>query len=781
MSLPEHTGVPDSAAALAPYNFVPLPAQVVLVPQEDIPDQDRYHTNGTDRIDRLSGRIECRLTTASPLYVRAGWQPEDFVAHGEKSFSDLKDVPGQQERRADFFHHGAPQRPRIPGSSLRGMLRALVEIVGYGKMERVTERQHFFFRAVAANKNTDDPLAIPYKTMLANVRAGYLTRLNDHWAIIPAQPFGREGYLKARQSDIPSSLGVMRFSAPSYQPQYIAVSFTTKTTKTGRMVIDQIDKPGIHQYGGMLITSGNMIETGSGSQFSPRKNHAVAGERQKDAQPIFIEDQAIEDYCTSLTVFQRGEGKQDSPFDHRLGVLAEGRPIFYCDPGRGKPVTLFGQSPNFRVPYRFPGASRAATPRDFVPEHLRHVADTDLADAIFGYVRPGVSVDKARAGRLFVSDAELEGEPQQLWCEPEVITPKILSGPKPTTFQHYLVQESTQKRNLMHYASTPTDETVVRGHKRYWHKPNVPLADMIERDLGKIAKAASQYTCIKPVAPGVSFCFTLRFENLSQIELGALLWVLRLAADERYRLALGMGKPLGMGAVSISSSVYKDDRQARYSRLLDGAQWQTGEQALEQAGLDACLTDFKDYVLKESGEQERGHTELDQPLRMRCLLALLSWKEAPPAEKAGYMELERFRERPVLPRPTQVIGWEPAPTTASASPSQPKRQPATPVAVPMVAPAAAPSEPVVELRKLDLNIVLTGNKKGELRTSFGRGVQVEVNLKGYALPKDTKEVVGFLSRQDAGGSTSGGFRGTLVDVKVDGAILYLILKPVSKG
>ena len=189
MSLPEHTGVPDSAAALAPYNFVPLPAQVVLVPQEDIPDQDRYHTNGTDRIDRLSGRIECRLTTASPLYVRAGWQPEDFVAHGEKSFDKLKDEPGQQQKRADFFHHGAPQRPRIPGSSLRGMLRALVEIVGYGKMERVTKRG-LVYRAVgdttSLGERYRDRFLLrrndgSYQTI---VQAGYMQRSGDRKSVV---------------------------------------------------------------------------------------------------------------------------------------------------------------------------------------------------------------------------------------------------------------------------------------------------------------------------------------------------------------------------------------------------------------------------------------------------------------------------------------------------------------------------------------------------------------------------------------------------------------------
>jgi CRISPR-associated protein (TIGR03986 family) len=656
MSLPEQTkAIAENHAAMAPYNFVPLPQRVVLV--ESVPCQDRYHT------ERHTGRIDCTITTASPLYIRTGWQPEDFAKYGETSFNELNNE--QQAKRAAFFHQGDPERPIIPGSSLRGMLRSLVEIVGYGKMEQVTDKQRFFFRAVAATKDTDDPLAQPYKTKLANVRAGYLTRRNDGWAIIPAQLWGREGYLKARQTDLPSSLGVPRFNDSNYQPIYVAVSFTTKTTKKGRMVIDRIDLPGVYDNSGTLVTSGSMIETGSGNRFSQRKNHAVVGKMQSNAHPIPIEDQAIEDYCSSLTAFQRGEGWADSPFDKRLGVLAEGRPIFYVDPGRGKPITMFGQSPNFRIPFRFPGTQRAASPRDFVPEDLRRPTDTDLAEAIFGYVRrEKVPADQARAGRVFVSDAELEGEPN--WASETPVHPQILSGPKPTTFQHYLVQGTTQKRELKHYASTPGNETVIRGHKRYWHKPNTTLADMIERDLDKVRKASSQYTQIKPLACGMRFHFEVRYENLSTIELGALLWVLRLAADERYRLALGMGKPLGMGAVAISSTVYRSDRHARYRSLFDDSGWNSAEEPLTEAECEACANAFEQHVLKHS--QERVE-RLEDALRIRCLLALLSWQEAPQADQTRYMELERFKDRPVLPLPTQVNKKDKDASTATSNTS----------------------------------------------------------------------------------------------------------------
>ena len=706
MNLPEHTGVPDTYAALAPYNFVPLPERVVTV--EVPPDQDRYHAK------RLSGRIECRLPSASPLYVRAGWRPEDFVAHGEKSFSELKEIPGQQERRADFFHHGDPQLPIIPGSSLRGMLRALVEIVGYGKMERVTKRG-LVYRAVGDTTSLGaryrDRFLLQrndgsYQTI---VQAGYMQRSGGGWQIMPAQVQDEFTFARVERSDIPNALKNRDKIFVEVNPPRVYMHAKGKVRLFYPKVHTCLATPATGLREGMLVCTGR----------APNKHmEFVVYPPDPQQSPISLPQAMIDEYREQFSQDQKRLLGND-------GVLQANHPVFYlADQGK---VVFFGHAMMFRLPYTF-------SPRDFVPEHLRRVADTDLADAIFGYVRPGVSVDKARAGRVFVSDAELDGKPEHLWCEQEVVTPKILSGPKPTTFQHYLVQTSTQKRNLMHYASRPTNETVVRGHKRYWYKHNTPLADMIEHDQDKIRKAASQYTRIKPVAPGVSFRFTLRFENLSQIELGALLWVLRLAADERYRLALGMGKPLGMGAVGISSSVYRDDRHARYSRLLDGAQWHTGEQTVEQAEIDACLAVFEGYVMKESGEQERAD-QLDQTLRMQCLLALLSWKEAPPTEKTGYMELERFRERPVLPRPTQVIGWnDPTPTAAPTAPHQPQHQQATPTATPA---APAPS------RNYGSSVLAIGEVfSGKIKETLKIGVKVL-----HPAYPDIKKVIGLVAKE----------------------------------
>lgn len=650
--LPEHlpNGV-SREAAIAPYNFVELPDEVVSTEEQTPVTHDRYHDG------RHTGRIECTLTTSSPLYVRCALTTDQF-AEGERQRQNPPDDYREAIKNTpDFFYTHDKEQPVIPGSSLRGMLRTLVEIVSFGKMTQVTDQQRYFFRAVAAKK--DDPLAFPYKSKLRNVRAGYLIEKSDGWYIQPVEPINSDTFIKVRAKDIPHSLDVVHLHDPLYCPQYVAVSFTIKQTPRGRIVIDEIDIPGVLKYEGQLVTSGNMNETGKPGSRSPRKNHCVVPIRSPNAQPLKIDDNAITDYRNGLTDFQ----KEDPPFDKQLGMLEHNRPVFYCEPPKGNPVTFFGQSPNFRIPYRFTGGERAASPYDFVPAELKQDDIVDLAEAIFGYVRREKQQEgQVRAGRVFVGDATLNQGQSNVWLRNEPITPRILSGPKPTTFQHYLVQPTDDRANLMHYASKPEDDTVIRGHKLYWHQGVVGKDDIEDTSTG----GDTQRTQFKPINAGVSFTFTIRFENLSDVELGALLWVLRVAADDSYRLKLGMGKPLGMGAVKIEHLLHLTDRVKRYTTLFNetGNQWEYGT---KDTGSTAetekkTLAAFERAILRnEVINPPKGKTRTYQRIahipRIQSLLRMLYWKDELEDNEKGarkYMELDDFRSRPVLPTPEGV-------------------------------------------------------------------------------------------------------------------------------
>jgi hypothetical protein len=63
------------------------------------------------------------------------------------------------------------------------------------------------------------------------------------------------------------------------------------------------------------------------------------------------------------------------------------------------------------------------------------------------------------------------------------------------------------------------------------------------------------------VTPGTTFTFTIRVDNLSAMELGALLWLLTL--ESRHYHKIGLGKPLGFGAVEVAADLEQ-------ARLRDG-------------------------------------------------------------------------------------------------------------------------------------------------------------------------------------------------------------------
>ncbi|AFZ18421.1 TIGR03986 family type III CRISPR-associated RAMP protein [Allocoleopsis franciscana] len=664
--------------AVAPYNFVELPAKVVEA-EQPLPSGNRYHPHEKVELPRHTGRIECTLTTKSKLYTRCGWSPEDFAKYGDTSFKDLPDE--LQQKRANFFINPATQQPIIPGSSIRGMLRTLVEIVSFSKIERVSDNQRLFFRAVTSNPKKES-WGEEYKQYVSpkKVEAGYLKKDNQGWYIQPAKIIEKATFAWVRQADI-SLPGFINFDDDGYEPQYINVSYQNvavdQTDRAKRLFAHNVELPDTHLKKGVFVTSGNMKQKEDDNSL--RCNHCIVFPENEEVDPLPIDNIAIEHYRNALTDFQK-----KLPFDKDWGVLEKGRPVFYYHDGKSETVGFFGQSPNFRIPYSPEGNGHATTVADFIPPNLKKIVLIDLADAIFGWVKQDSENEKLpkdkkqRSGRVFITDAileksQIEKVKQSQQRQAQEI---LLSSPKLTTFQHYLVQPDADKSNLKHYASKPpteteAGETVIRGHKLYWHKPckiEVPK------------NSDTQTSLIKPIDSELQFTFDIYFENLSKVELGTFLWVLSLSSeksqtlgtcksDEKYCFSLGMGKPLGMGAVKIDYNLHLSKRNERYSRLFNDAQWKTGEEDQSQTAKEEeeSVKTFEEYVLdriccqdypiNKSREQLQHLKELP---RIEMLLAMLQCNKIPDVDKTRYMRIEpkpsEYAERRVLPTPLDIRG-----------------------------------------------------------------------------------------------------------------------------
>ncbi|MCC7571615.1 TIGR03986 family CRISPR-associated RAMP protein [Candidatus Micrarchaeota archaeon] len=625
--------------ALAPYNFVPLPEQIVRVDYK-IPEHNNYTEN--------TGYLDCTLTTQTPTYTRSALDPDFFARWGDDIQEIMKD---DQARKiyAQFLHLDDAQRPIIFGSSLRGMTRALIEIVGYGKVQWVTKR-HLFFRTV------DDTAVGKYyrNRMIEKIEGGFLRKSGEQYYIKKSQ------VARIHRNDLGNNAKIYEGKAPNLTPHWDG-----KTSQYAHVWVKISDSDGkfvkqIKYEKTKGLQEGRLIITGD---VPGKKKEFVFLLTEPSAEEIDVPYDLIERFHDDDQISQWQErafpkDKPDKDCRQKNGLLRddsflsrEGDPVFFIR--EDEKLTFFGRAQMFRLPYHH-------SPFDLIPKDLHPNAcekgteSIDIAEAIFGFAATGKET-KGRAGRVFFTDAICDLNQEKVWLPEGVITPKILSSPKPTTSQHYLVQDKEKGHNpdiksqLAHYGTPTPEETVIRGHKFYWHKQEGLAANNFS-DEDPDWLSDTQHTQIKPVAANIRFRFKVYFENLTNVELGALLWVLDLPGG--YHHKIGMGKPLGLGSIAIESRLIMTNRQERYSKLLDDNGWHTGEDTkISEANFKK---DFEYYILEHMDQEERGSAkEMCQLSRIQMLLKMLEWP-GPGPNLTEYMTINQYKERPVLPDPLSV-------------------------------------------------------------------------------------------------------------------------------
>lgn len=126
----------------APYNFVPL-EKTAFYPEwanhisQDIPFEDG-----------VSGSIDYTIKAETPIFVRNGYTDRD---HPDEIFS--------QTQNGKYF---------IPGTSIKGEIRNVLEILSFGKMTQVQDAR-FGIRDLSNTGN--GPF---YRSHIQNVQCGWL-------------------------------------------------------------------------------------------------------------------------------------------------------------------------------------------------------------------------------------------------------------------------------------------------------------------------------------------------------------------------------------------------------------------------------------------------------------------------------------------------------------------------------------------------------------------------------------------------------------------------------
>ncbi|HIJ96603.1 MAG TPA: TIGR03986 family CRISPR-associated RAMP protein [Desulfuromonadales bacterium] len=481
----------------APYNFVPLSKKIFFPDWADQVSHDIPFSDG------ISGTIQCRLTTESPVYIRNGgnWNREDIVN---------KDPSKENSDAHSFFRVGSDFI--IPGTSLKGMLRNVIEIASFGKMKRVQNRKYSF---------RDLSKGHPYLKLMRGAKTGWLTldKATRAWFLAPCE-FARIDHNELIKHDP---------QARDIKLEQIALSKYKTWTKSLDVKFDLGEKTpsgvkALNLGSNTAATTGTIVFTGQ-----PSANDGKKG--KKHLEFIFHSTGTVRTAVNPNLIreveFIHAES-EDWKFHKERGVI----PVFYH--GSSNSPQSIGLALMYRLPYD-----------NTIHDAIRHVdketgedhfhEDPDLAETLFGFE----SDPEGLKGRVFISPAIADlGK-----ATPGNTFHTILSGPKPTYYPSYLEQKNSPKS----LTTLQDSSAVIRGWKRY---PARPFQD------GSQVKPAENQLSVStkfiPLNTGAEFNFAIRVHNLRPAELGALLWALEWGGNKDLCHSLGMGKSIGLGQVKIT-------------------------------------------------------------------------------------------------------------------------------------------------------------------------------------------------------------------------------------
>lgn len=465
------------ASIPSPYNFVPL-SPTVVKPSWGKERGMHLHALSHDAPlqDGLCGSLEITLTNHTPLLIAS-----DPNAQGEKT-------PLKQGNK--FL---------IPGSSLRGMLRNVVEIATYSKLGPGLEERKLFARDLTKGGKW-------YRDRMVSPPGA-------------AEPKSKPGWLKLMKSATSGKL-----------------VYVIEPTTMERMPIAEAqelmgnDPPGAEaEYTGPNNEPYIVVRTGA----VPGKKNDFGFRSQRTANPLAVTDTVFQNFITAHQ-YNAAWWVQDGSFDKPGYLQTKLRknqriPVFYTV-GTDRKISAIGLAFMFRVAYQH---SLVEAMLHTSPNHRDDPQDFDLTQALFGAL-PGDAPDdglrsRVSFGALFCSNGTVQAVADKV----------VLNNPKPSFYPAYLKQDGQKLKDL------EVQEPELAGWKRYQIRSR---KDIYQTGDGNNDAVTSQ---LKPLQAGTVFNGVIRFHNLRPAELGALVWALTWGGDTTLRHSLGMGKPYGYGNVAV--------------------------------------------------------------------------------------------------------------------------------------------------------------------------------------------------------------------------------------
>lgn len=601
----------------APYNFVPFTDQVYKYPE----NKQAWHDDVSDKF--LTGEIEYEITANTPIIIDDG---------------------------KGNFYQTADGTYAIPGSSVRGLIRSNVQILGLSSFSSDIDDYALMYRNVASGAEQkrykdilgddlipiDNGNKIQKISILKNVKAGYIAKENGKYKIYQTvvgsikKEYGEMNYYalserkivheylqtkKAKTGDkekfsyeffIQNGKNIMQHTCEKefekkknrgrvqytanrnkdYKPYSKEVSYEILNGKD----VQAVGYPEKYSKKGYAVSSGAMIQ---------KKVIYIIPEIDRKQEPIDIPE---EDILSFKIDFEKKKNTLKNKNQEFFNLPKEGetKPVFYIQLG-GR--LYFGFTPRLRLFYDH-------SIRDGLPEeHKEQILD--YSSAIFGYS----TKEESFKSKVSFSDARVIDSPTVINKHQA-----ILAEPKPTSYLDYLIQDSETETYTYN-----SDNLSLRGVKQYWlhDEANPQNVDPSKRNVA---------TKFFPLDIGTTFKGKIRYKNLSPDELGLLLWGIQLEKGKS-RMNIGKAKPLGYGNITMTiKSVKKLDKSKAYA--LDGILDLDPFTFFTEADVENAIQAYKDAMKDYLGR------EIDQLPSIRDFFLMKDPYSMPEEKTIKYMSID---------------------------------------------------------------------------------------------------------------------------------------------
>ncbi len=547
----------------------------------------------------LTGSLVCNLNVITPLFIGGGKQVKDKNDHAILEFFKIN---------GEYV---------IPSSSIRGMVRSVYEAVT-NSCYSVFDNQQLYYRSNIKEsiniypariiKNKDDEYKVK---LLKGFKDKYNKTLSAGW-IRCYDPLNKKNVLRGKVkgffkgSDFKYDHKERAWAVMEYLEKYFTNEKGENILKYSFWNVIEIfkDKESAESFyeneknqnncKDIILREGWVAITGQNMENKHDEKFFFG-----EGEEIVLDEVVRQDYAKLIMnykniheneIIDENNKKANAPKPGLSHYLWESEKLEEGD-------LVYAAVENRKLKYLLPvQKSRRPfknTTYDLLEEYLIKCNDYESlcpACRLFGWTKNETVKNDERkttayGGRVSFSMAKLSNK---LSSEIKVKERTLaeLSTPKPTTTFFYLKHKNNGASYIKKEDGYNKDNQKLSGRKFYRHHRNF---------MWQTSEKTKRNTTIKDAIIGdndnpVMFDFTVRFENLTNEELGALIWCLRL--EEGMFNRLGYAKPLGLGSVKIEIEKLKIfDFSQRYKNLYE-------EEKVNQVDIDEYIKVFKNEFRK---------------------------------------------------------------------------------------------------------------------------------------------------------------------------------------